>query len=52
MLKILDQDPYWRPFESAIQGRYDYANRKEYELTGGQPLSEWANGYLFYGLHK
>ncbi len=52
MLKILEQDPYLRPFESAIQGRYDYANRKEYELTGGKSLSEWANGYLYYGLHK
>ena len=52
MLKIVANDPYLKPFESAIQGRYDYALRKEQELTGGTPLKDWANGYLYFGLHR
>jgi 1,4-alpha-glucan branching enzyme len=50
-LTIVERDPYLQPYESALQGRYDYALRKEQELTGGQNLSEWATGYLFFGLH-
>ena len=50
-LKIVERDPYLQPYESALQGRYDYAVRKEAELTGGKPLAEWATGYLYFGLH-
>jgi 1,4-alpha-glucan branching enzyme len=50
-LKIVERDPYLQPYESALRGRYDYAVRKEAELTGGKPLSEWATGYLYFGLH-
>ena len=50
-LKIVERDPYLQPYESALQGRYDYAIRKEAELTGGKPLAEWATGYLYFGLH-
>ena len=52
VLKLVQTDPYLDPYKDAIQGRYDYAARKEHELTGGKPLSEWANGYLYFGLHK
>ena len=51
-LKIVTRDPYLQAYESALQGRYDYAVNKEKELTGGQPLAEWATGYLYFGLHK
>ena len=51
-LRIVERDPYLQPYADALQGRYDYALRKEQEITGGQTLSEWASGYLYFGLHK
>ena len=50
-LQLVQDDPALQPFESAIQGRYDYAARREQELTDGQSLVDWANGYLYFGLH-
>ena len=50
-LKIVERDPYLQPYEGALQARADYARNKEAEITGGQPLSEWATGYLYFGLH-
>ena len=51
-LKLIQSDPYLRPFANAIEGRYNYAIAQEKKLTGGTKLSEWANGYLYFGLHK
>ncbi|MBR0296670.1 MAG: alpha amylase C-terminal domain-containing protein [Paludibacteraceae bacterium] len=50
-LKLVKSDPYLQPYESALQGRYDYAINKEQEITGGKTLSDWATGYLYFGLH-
>ena len=52
MLKLVKSDTYLRPYAEAIEGRYNYALKREKELTGGKKLSEWANGYLYFGLHK
>ncbi len=51
-LKLIKSDTYLRPYAEAIEGRYNYALKREQELTGGKKLSEWANGYLYFGLHK
>lgn len=51
-LKLIKSDPYLKPYASAIVGRHDYALRREKELVGEQTLAEWANGYMFFGLHK
>lgn len=51
-LKLIQNDPYLQPYASAIQARYDYAQRREARLTGGMPLADWANGYMYFGLHK
>jgi len=51
-LRIVQSDPYLQPYAAALQGRFDYAEQKEKEITGGQPLSEWATGYLYFGLHR
>ena len=53
-LKIIQHDPWLEPYASAIQGRYDYAVTKENELTEGhrRTLSDFASGYLYFGLHK
>ena len=53
-LNLIKNDPWLVPYEDAIQGRYDYAIRKEKSLTnnGKQTLSDFASGYLYFGLHK
>ena len=51
-LKLIQSDSYLRPYASAIEGRYNYALAQEKKLTGGQKLSDWANGHMFFGLHK
>ena len=51
-LKIVKSDPYLKPYENAINGRYNYAIQIEQQLTQGTSLSDFANGYLYFGLHK
>jgi 1,4-alpha-glucan branching enzyme len=47
-------DPWLAPYETAINGRYQYVLHKEKELTdkARQSLSAFASGYLYFGLHK
>lgn len=54
MLEILKNDPYLEPFSKAIEGRHDYFLQREKELTqnGKISLSDFATGYLHFGLHK
>lgn len=51
---IVRRDPYLEPYEAAITGRHDHALWKLAELTGGgkKPLTDFANGHKYYGLHK
>mgnify|MGYP002508264115 CR=1 FL=1 len=51
-LKLIQSDSYLQPFAEAIEGRYNYALQREKELTSGVKLSDWANGHMYYGLHK
>ena len=52
-LKIVKNDPWLEPFEGAIQGRHDHVLHKLHELTAGKkPLTEFADGHLYFGLHK
>ncbi len=50
-LGIVKGDPWLKPYEKALQGRYDYAVRREKELVGDGTLSDFADGYLYFGLH-
>jgi len=52
LLKIIKNDPWLEPYSDAISGRYQYALDREEVLTGGNGLSEFADGYLFFGLQK
>lgn len=53
ILPIVEKDPLLAPFAAAIYGRYDYFKSIENKLTGGkQSLSEFATGYLYFGLHR
>lgn len=51
---IVAHDQYLEPFEDAIRGRHDHAVWKMDQLTqhGNQSLSDFANGYEYFGLHK
>ena len=50
--KIMDIDPYLKPFESDIQLRMkNYTNCKKKLLGTNQSLKSFANGNLFYGFH-
>lgn len=52
-LAIIKDDPWLEPFEQAIEGRHQDAVRKMKELTGGKhSLSDFANAYNYYGLHR
>lgn len=53
-MTIIEQDPWLHPYRTIIQDRITYAHQREVALTkndvGG--LVDFANGYLFYGLHE
>ncbi|MCM1034247.1 MAG: alpha-amylase family glycosyl hydrolase [Paludibacter sp.] len=51
-LKLLKSDSYLLPYKNAIIGRYNYALQIERQLTQGGLLADFANGYLYFGLHK
>lgn len=51
---IVQRDPWLEPYENAIRGRHDHAEWMIKHLTndGKNKLSEFATGYLYYGLHR
>lgn len=53
-LNLIKNDPWLEPFEDAIKGRHQHVLDKEAELTnkGKQTLSDFASGYLYFGLHR
>ena len=53
-LNLIKNDPWLEPYKDAIEGRYQYVVNKEKSLTnkGKQTLSDFASGYLYFGLHK
>ena len=52
-LNLIKNDPWLSPYKDAIIGRYYYTRNKALSLTqnGQHTLSEFASGYLFFGLH-
>lgn len=53
-LKLIKDDPWLKDFEPAIVGRHQHALDKLNQLTnnGKTTLSDFASGYLYFGLHK
>ncbi|MBR1444296.1 MAG: 1,4-alpha-glucan-branching enzyme, partial [Firmicutes bacterium] len=50
---LLKIDPYLEPFEGDLQLRMDRYNGKKAEvLAGCESFDKFANGYLYYGLHR
>ena len=54
MLGIVKNDPWLQPYSQTIEERYNRFSDKEKELTQGGKLSlsDFASGYLYFGLHK
>src|SRR5690554_2063976 len=54
MLRIIKNDPWLTPYTQAIEGRHRFYQKRLSDLTrGGEiTLSEFATGYLYFGLHK
>ncbi len=51
--QLINRDPYLEPFRDALQRRMERAALRELQLTDGKkPLTDLANGHLYYGLHK
>jgi 1,4-alpha-glucan branching enzyme len=53
-LNLIKKDEWLKPYADAIEGRHQHAINKEAELTEGgkRSLSEFADGYLYFGLHR
>lgn len=52
-LNLIKNDLWLLPYREAIEGRHAYALRREKELVGENgTLSDFATGYLYYGLHR
>ncbi len=53
-LRIIENDPYLQPYSGAIEGRKRYYEQTEEQLTDGgkMKLKDFANGHLYYGLHR
>lgn len=51
---LVKNDPWLEPFEPAIAGRHQHVVDKLAQLTNGgkTTLSDFASGYLYFGLHK
>ena len=51
---LVKNDSYLAPYEDAIRGRHEHALWKMNQLTqdGKLSLSDFANGYNYYGLHR
>jgi len=53
ILPIIKSDPYLEPYAAAIYGRYEYFRDMERRLLKeSRSLSEFASGYLYFGLHR
>jgi 1,4-alpha-glucan branching enzyme len=52
-LALIKNDGWLEPYSDAIMGRHQHALDKESELTdkGVHTLSDFATGYLYFGLH-
>ncbi|MDR1225117.1 MAG: alpha amylase C-terminal domain-containing protein [Tannerella sp.] len=53
-LKLIQEDPWLKPYSNAIEGRHSFVVEKEKEITqnGIQSLSGFSSGYLYFGLHR
>lgn len=51
-IRLIEEDPWLGSYEPTIRGWIDSFERKESELCGKGRLSDFACGYLYFGLHR
>ena len=52
-LNLIKNDPWLEPYKTDIEHRFQLSASKEKELAGkGKSLSDFADGSLYFGLHK
>ncbi len=49
---IVKKDPFLTPYSSVIEARHQRIRNKYVELNSGKSLSSFANGHLYFGVHK
>ena len=49
---IIQKDSWLSPYTRVIEARMQKAKSKHFELNSGKALSSFANGHLYFGLHK
>ena len=54
MLRLIKNDSWIEPYAKVIEGRHQNVLKKSKELTqnGANTLSDFASGYLYFGLHR
>ena len=54
MTKLTSNDPWLKPYEERIRRRMEFTYARERSITqgGDVPLEQFADGHLYYGLHK
>jgi 1,4-alpha-glucan branching enzyme len=50
--QLTEIDPFLIPFERTINRRFEEMKKKEKDIANGMSLSDFANGYLYFGLHN
>ena len=50
--KIIERDPYLKPFEYDIRERVELYKNKRNEVLGNADITDFANGYMYYGFHR
>ena len=50
--QLTELDPFLIPFERTINRRFEEMQKKEIDITNGSSLGDFANGYLYFGLHN
>ena len=51
LLNIVKQDEWLKPFSDQINARHQMVIDKEKQLVGNKTLSDFATGYMYFGLH-
>lgn len=51
-LKILEIDPWLKPYEADLMARWEHYLTLRKQLVGGGNLSSFANGHLYFGLSR
>lgn len=49
---LIDRDPWLEPYADAIHQRIQYTRQRRAHFTGGQSLTAFASGHLWYGVQQ